>query len=102
MFQKQKKQKRERLKAQAKDEQSAPPLKPVILKYGLNHITSLIEQKEAKLVIIAHDVDPLELVLWIPAACMKKQIPYVIVKGKARLGKLVHKKNSILYCYNNC
>ena len=36
------------------------------LKFGLNHITSLVENKEAKLVVIAHDVDPIELVLWLP------------------------------------
>ncbi|CAM9960998.1 unnamed protein product [Heterosigma akashiwo] len=29
------------------------------LKYGLKHVTTLIEQKEAKLVCIAHDVNPL-------------------------------------------
>lgn len=40
--------------------------KPVALKFGLNHITSLVENKEAKLVVIAHDIDPIELVLWLP------------------------------------
>ena len=35
--------------------------KPVILKYGLNHVTTLIEQKKAQLVMIAHDVDPIEV-----------------------------------------
>jgi len=89
-----KKQKKERLLAMAKDETSAPSAKPVVLKYGLNHITTLIEQGKAKLVIIAHDVDPIELVMWIPTACRKKNIPYLIVKGKARLGKLVHKKTA--------
>jgi len=89
-----KKQKKERLKTVAKQEDAEPAPKPVVLKYGLNHITSLIEQKLAKLVIIAHDVDPIELVMWIPTACRKKEIPYLIVKGKARLGKLVHKKTA--------
>jgi large subunit ribosomal protein L7Ae len=37
-----------------------------VLKYGLNHITTLIENKEAKLVVIAYDVDPIELVVWLP------------------------------------
>jgi len=54
----------------------------------------LIEQKKAKLVLIAHDVDPVELVLWLPALCRKMDIPYVIVKGKARLGRVVHKKTA--------
>ena len=30
--------------------------KPLMLKYGLNHVTSLIESKQAKLVVIPHDV----------------------------------------------
>jgi len=44
-------------------------------------------------VIISHDVDPIELVVWLPALCRKMNIPYCIVKGKARLGHVVHKKN---------
>ena len=35
--------------------------KPVAVKFGLNHVTALIENKKAKLVVIAHDVDPLEV-----------------------------------------
>jgi len=50
----------------------------------------LIENKEAKLVIIASDVDPIELVLWLPQLCRKQEIPYAFVNGKAKLGKLVH------------
>jgi len=68
--------------------------KPVVIKYGLNHVTTLVETKKAKLVIIAHDVDPVELVVWLPALCRKLNVPYFIVKGKARLGHLVHKKTS--------
>ena len=66
--------------------------KPVMLKFGLNHVTDLIEIKKAKLVVIAHDVVPIDLVCWLPALCRKKDVPYCIVKGKARLGQLVHKK----------
>jgi len=68
--------------------------KPVVVKFGLNHITTLIEQKKAKLVAIAHDVDPIELVVWLPALCRKMEIPYCIVKGKSRLGQVVHQKNA--------
>merc|ERR1711983_304438 len=68
--------------------------KPVDIKYGINHITKLIESKKAKLVCIAHDVDPIEIVVWLPALCRKMGVPYCIVKGKARLGKLVHKKTA--------
>jgi len=67
---------------------------PVVVKFGINHITTLIEQKRAKLVVIAHDVDPVELVVWLPALCRKMAVPYVIVKGKARLGQVVHQKTA--------
>ena len=43
-------------------------------------------QGKAQLVVIAHDVDPIELVVWLPALCRKMGVPYAIVKGKARLG----------------
>lgn len=68
--------------------------KPLVVKFGLNHITTLIEQKKAKLVAIAHDVDPVELVVWLPALCRKMEVPYCIVKGKSRLGQVVHQKNA--------
>jgi len=37
---------------------------------------------------------PLQLVVWLPALCRKMDIPYCIVKGKARLGAVVHKKTA--------
>jgi large subunit ribosomal protein L7Ae len=33
-----------------------------------------------------------QLVLFLPALCRKMGVPYCIIKGKARLGKLVHRK----------
>jgi len=93
-----KKQKKERLQklAQTKVEgkKEDPAKKPYLIKYGINHITSLVEQKKASLVVIAHDVDPIELVVWLPALCRKMDIPYCIVKGKSRLGAVVHKKTA--------
>merc|ERR1712137_1196037 len=58
--------------------------KPYVAKYGLNHVVGLIENKKASLVLIANDVDPIELVVYLPALCRKMGVPYVIVKGKAR------------------
>merc|ERR1711959_543889 len=68
--------------------------KPVSIKMGINHVTKLVEEKEAKLVVIAHDVDPVEIVLWLPSLCKARGIPYCIVKSKARLGALVGKKTA--------
>jgi len=68
--------------------------KPINIKFGLNHVTQLVEEGKAKLVVIAHDVDPVELMVFLPALCKKKGIPFCFIKGKARLGKLVHLKTA--------
>ncbi|KAI1913947.1 60S ribosomal protein L8 [Ophidiomyces ophidiicola] len=68
--------------------------KPYAVKYGLNHVVGLIENKKASLVLIPNDVDPIELVVFLPALCRKMGVPYAIVKGKARLGTVVHKKTA--------
>jgi large subunit ribosomal protein L7Ae len=68
--------------------------KPYTVKYGLNHVVALVENKKASLVLIPNDVDPIELVIFLPALCRKMGVPYAIVKGKARLGTVVHKKVS--------
>eukprot|EP00004_Rigifila_ramosa_P004725 TRINITY_DN15204_c0_g1_i1.p1 TRINITY_DN15204_c0_g1~~TRINITY_DN15204_c0_g1_i1.p1 ORF type:complete len:271 (-),score=77.35 TRINITY_DN15204_c0_g1_i1:39-851(-) len=81
--------------AKASSGKDAPKTpKPFSVKYGINHITALVENKKAQLVVIAHDVDPIELVVWLPALCRKMDVPYCIVKGKARLGQVVHKKTA--------
>ncbi|AET41685.1 60S ribosomal protein eL8 Ecym_8416 [Eremothecium cymbalariae DBVPG len=79
--------------AEGKTKQEASP-KPYVVKFGLNHVVSLVENKKAKLVLIANDVDPIELVVFLPALCKKMGVPYAIVKGKARLGTLVNQKTS--------
>lgn len=94
-------EKKERLLKRAQAEAEGKTIevkKPIVVKYGLNHVTYLIEQSKAQLVIIAHDVDPIELVVWLPALCRKMEIPYCIVKGKSRLGSIVHKKTAAALC----
>jgi len=95
-----KQEKKARLEAAAaataadKEKDAKDSKKPLFVKYGLNHIVALIEAKKASLVVISHDVDPIELVVFLPALCRKMGVPYVIVKGKARLGTVVHKKTA--------
>lgn len=60
--------------------------------HGINAVVSAIESKTAKLVVIAHDVEPVELVVWLPTLCRKLNVPYCIVKSKSRLGTLVHRR----------
>lgn len=84
---------KQRADEQAKtDKPDRPTKRPTGLRSGMNVVTTLVEKKKAQLVIIAHDVEPIELVLHLPTLCRKMGIPYCIVKGKARLGRLVHLK----------
>jgi len=92
-----KKLKKERLAAWAKLKAEGKPLpteRPLFVRCGFNTVTNLIESGRAKLVLIAHDVDPIELVIWMPTLCAKKDIPFVIIKSKSRLGTLVRKKTA--------
>jgi len=91
-------QKHERLRARAEKRAEGktdePTKRPPVVRSGINTVTKLIEQKKAQLVVIAHDVDPLEIVVFLPALCRKFKVPYCIVKGKARLGRVVHRKTA--------
>merc|ERR1711939_1176516 len=90
-------EKRERLKGAAETAAAGgrnAAKKPVCVKMGINHVTTLVEEKKAKLVVIAHDVDPIEVVCWLPSLCKARGIPYCIVKSKARLGAVVGKKTA--------
>jgi len=82
----------EAMKGGKKGEPTTP--KPTLLKFGLNHVTTLIEEGKAKLVVIAHDVDPIEVVIHLPALCRSKGVPFCFVRGKAALGRLVHMKTA--------
>uniref|UniRef100_A0ABK0LM11 Ribosomal protein eL8/eL30/eS12/Gadd45 domain-containing protein n=1 Tax=Rattus norvegicus TaxID=10116 RepID=A0ABK0LM11_RAT len=66
--------------------------RPLVLGAGVNTVTTLVENKKAQLVVIAHDVDPIELVVFLPALFRKMGVPYCIIKGKASLGRLVRRK----------
>jgi large subunit ribosomal protein L7Ae len=98
-------EKKQRIKeaAAAATEGTTPDVKkvPNQLKFGLKHITTLVEEKKAKLVLIANDVDPIEVVMWLPALCRKMQVPFMIVKDKARLGALVHMKTCAALAVTN-
>jgi len=73
---------------------SKPKSQTHTVHYGVNEVTRLVEKKKAKFVAIAHDVDPIELVVWLPTLCRKMGVPYCIVKGKARLGAAVHQSTA--------
>lgn len=57
------------------------------IKKGVNETTKAVERGLAKLVVIAVDVDPPEIVMHLPYLCDEKKIPYVYVPSKKRLGE---------------
>lgn len=83
-----KKEKKERLKKEAaahvEGKEAAEQKKPLAVKCGLNHVTSLVENNKAQLVAIAHNVEPLETMLHLPTLCRKKGVPFCFVKGKEK------------------
>jgi len=92
--QKKKERRLEAAKAKAENKKPADTKPPIAIKYGLNNVTSLIEDKKARLVVIATDVDPIETIVWLPQLCRKQEVPFCFIRGKARLGKLVGKKTA--------
>jgi large subunit ribosomal protein L7Ae len=57
------------------------------IRVGTNEVTKSSERAEAKLVIMAEDVDPVEILVHIPMLCEEKRIPYLYVPKKQRLGQ---------------
>ncbi|EOB14708.1 60S ribosomal protein L8-A [Nosema bombycis CQ1] len=86
---------KERFARLSKEDPKEGP-KPIITKQGIRHITRLIEGKKAKFVVVANDVEPLEVVLFIPSLCKKFGIPYAIVDSKKSLGGVVNIKRSCI------
>ena len=56
------------------------------IRIGTNEVTKSSERAEAKLVVMAEDVDPVEILAHIPMLCEEKRIPYLYVPKKQRLG----------------
>ncbi len=57
------------------------------LKIGTNETTKAVERGIAKLVFIAEDVNPKEIVMHLPPLCEEKNIPYTYVSTKKELGE---------------
>ena len=60
-----------------------------IVKKGTNEATKAVERSQAKLVVIAEDVDPPEVVAHLPLLCEERKIPYVFVPNKDKLGNAI-------------
>jgi large subunit ribosomal protein L7Ae len=60
-----------------------------VIKKGVNEVTKAIERSQAKLVVIAEDVDPAEIVMHLPKIAEQKGIKYAYVNSKEELGKAI-------------
>ncbi|MBU5557610.1 MAG: 50S ribosomal protein L7Ae [Candidatus Aenigmatarchaeota archaeon] len=57
------------------------------VRIGTNETTKAVERGIAKLVIVAEDVSPPEIVMHLPTLCNEKKIAYTKVKSKQDLGR---------------
>lgn len=53
---------------------------------GANETTKQVERGQAKLVVMAEDVTPEEILAHMPILCEEKNIPYTYVPSKEQLG----------------
>jgi len=53
---------------------------------GTNEVTKAIERGTAKLVVVAEDVNPKEIIQHLPVLCKEKNIPCVMVDSRKKLG----------------
>jgi len=56
------------------------------IRQGVNEVTKALERKNAKLVIIATDVEPPEIVAHLPILSKEKETPYTFVPSQKELG----------------
>lgn len=59
------------------------------IRKGMNEVTKSIERGNAKLVIMAEDVNPPEILFHVPLLCEEKNIPYAYLTKKEDVGKIV-------------
>lgn len=59
------------------------------IKKGSNETTKAIERGDTKLVVIAKDVEPKEIVMHLPVLCEEKKCEYVYIPSKEELGRAV-------------
>ncbi|MBS3167748.1 50S ribosomal protein L7Ae [Candidatus Woesearchaeota archaeon] len=58
------------------------------IKKGTNEVTKTIERGTAKLVLVAQDTNPKEIIMHIPALCEEKNIPFIPVPKRQELGEV--------------
>ena len=59
------------------------------IRKGMNEVTKSIERGTAKLVVMAEDVSPPEILFHVPLLCEEKEVPYAYLSTRKELGNAV-------------
>ena len=68
------------------------------LRKGANEVTKTLNRSVAEIVVIAGDVDPIEIVLSLPLLCEDKNVPYIFIPSRAALGRACGVSRSVTAC----
>ena len=56
------------------------------IKKGMNEATKAVERGKAKIVVVANDINPPEIVMHLSPICDEKKIAFVVAGSKTELG----------------
>ncbi|KAF7256859.1 hypothetical protein EG68_05757 [Paragonimus skrjabini miyazakii] len=65
------------------------------LKKGANEATKALNRGKAEFIVMAADIDPLEIVLHLPLLCEDKNVPYVFIPSQMALGRACGASRSV-------
>ncbi|ETO27032.1 hypothetical protein RFI_10101 [Reticulomyxa filosa] len=68
------------------------------LKRGANEATKTLNRGSAKLIVMAADADPIEILMQIPLLCEDKNVRYVFVPSKLSLGRSCGVTRPVICC----
>ncbi|MCW1293992.1 MAG: ribosomal L7Ae/L30e/S12e/Gadd45 family protein [Candidatus Parvarchaeota archaeon] len=60
-----------------------------VIRKGVNEVTKALERGQAKLVVVAADVSPKEIVMHLPLLSKDKNVPYISVGSRQQLGNVI-------------
>lgn len=66
------------------------------LRKGANEVTKSLNRSAAEIVVIAGDVDPIDIVMHLPLLCEDKNVPYIYVPSRAALGRSCDLSRSVI------
>lgn len=68
------------------------------LKKGANEATKTLNRGICEFIVMAADVEPIEIVLHLPLLCEDKNVPYVFVPSKTALGRACGVSRPVVSC----